>query len=500
MEFLDPKRQKAHKIRLYIGYVLIGLIILLTTTILLYWARGYGFKNGEVIQSGRVFLSSRPTGADIYINDQRWRNRTNTSLLMEAGQYTFELRRDGYRSWRRAINVEGGSVMRFDYPVLFPTRLTSDTVKQYDAAAGLYLHSPDRRWLLVQHGDSLTFDMFDFDNREDPPKEVVIPAGLISGTEGQRWELAEWSNDNRRMLLRHVYQKDGQAQTEYIVFDREEPGKSVSLNRVLGVNNLTVQLRDKKYDQYYLYDSAGQRLLTASLKNPEPQLLLERVLAFKTHGENRVLYATPDAANEGKAIVRLRDGDVTYTIRQVAQDDTYLLDLAEYDRDWFVAVGVAREGRTYLYKNPVEALKQDANRTLVPVHIFKLENPTYIAFSDTARFIALQSGTSFGVFDAENEKAYAFQTKTPLDDPQQHATWMDGHRLKMVSASKALVFDFDNANQEVLVETDPRAGMFFDRQYRFLYTVVQQTSKDDAGADITRHVLQRTSLLTPQDQ
>lgn len=500
MEFFDPKRKKAHQIRLIIGYVLIGLIIILTTIILLYWARGYGLKNGEVIQSGRVFISSRPSNADIYINGKRHDDNTNTSILMEAGQYTFELKRNDYRPWKRAINVEGGSVVRFDYPVLFPTKLTSNAVKRYDSQPSLYLHSPDRRWLLVQHGSSLTFDMFDFDNREDAPKEVAIPSGLISGQDGQKWEFLEWSNDNRRVLLRHLYQKDGQTNSEYILFDREKPGESVNLTRSLGVNPSLIELRDKKYDQYYLYDKGSLKLSTASLKEPKPQLLLEGVLDFKSHGEDKLLYATTESQPADKASVRLREGDVTYTLRQVSLADAYQLDLAEYERDWFVVIGNPAENRTYIYKNPVASLKVNAERPLVPVHIFKLTNPNFLAFSDTARFVAAQSGTSFAVFDAENEKAYAYQLKTPLDAPQPHATWMDGHRLKLVSNGKALVFDFDNANQEVLVDTDPSVGMFFDRQYRFLYTVTKQTTKDADGKDVTQHTLQRTSLLTPQDQ
>lgn len=500
MEFFDPKKQKAHQIRLIIGYVLIGLIIVLTTTILLYWARGYGLKDGEVIQSGRVFISSRPSKADIYINNKRHGDSTNTSILMEAGQYTFELKRSGYRSWKRAINVEGGSVVRFDYPVLFPAKLTSSSVKRYDAAPSLYLHSPDRRWLLVQQGSGLTFDVFDFDNREDAPKEIAIPSGLVSGQDGQKWELLEWSNDNRRVLLRHLYQKDGQTNAEYILLDREKPGESANLTRVLGVNPGHIELRDKKYDQYYLYDKASLKLSTASLKEPKPQLLLEGVLDFKSHGEDKLLYVTTESQLADKASVRLREGDVTYTLRQVPRTDTYLLDLAEYERDWFIVISNPTENRTYIYKNPIASLKVNAERPLVPVHIFKLATPNFLAFSDTARFVAAQSGTSFAVFDAENEKAYAFQLKTPLDAPQQHATWMDGHRLKAVSNGKAVVFDFDNANQEVLVDTNAGVGMFFDRQYRFLYTVTSQTTKNAEGQDVAQHTLQRTSLLTPEDQ
>ena len=151
MDYLDPKKHKAHLVRLAIGYILIAVALVLTAIILLYHARGFGIKNGEVIQSGLIFISSRPEPADIYINGAKNDKTTNTRLLMQAGQYTFELKRDGYRSWKRAINVEGGVVVRFDYPVLFPTNLSTNAVKTYSVRPSLVTQSPDRRWLLVQH-------------------------------------------------------------------------------------------------------------------------------------------------------------------------------------------------------------------------------------------------------------------------------------------------------------------------------------------------------------
>ncbi|MET0779823.1 MAG: PEGA domain-containing protein, partial [Candidatus Saccharimonadales bacterium] len=88
MDFLDPKKQKAHARRLTLGYALIGLVLLLGTTILLYLAYGFGIdKNGRVIQNGLVFISSQPSGADIYINGQS-KGQTDTRVVLPAGSYT----------------------------------------------------------------------------------------------------------------------------------------------------------------------------------------------------------------------------------------------------------------------------------------------------------------------------------------------------------------------------------------------------------------------------
>ena len=129
MDFLDPKKQRAHTIRIMVGYVLIAIALILTTTILIYQAYGFGVdRNGKVIQNGLVFVSSTPNPATIYVNGKKNDNQTNARLLLSSGQDTFSLQRDGYREWKRAVSVEGSSVERFDYPFLFPKTLQTSGV------------------------------------------------------------------------------------------------------------------------------------------------------------------------------------------------------------------------------------------------------------------------------------------------------------------------------------------------------------------------------------
>ena len=106
MEFLDPKKQRMHTIRLLIGYVLIAIALILTTVILLYQAYGFGVdRHGQVIQNGLVFVASTPGSANVMVNGQL-RDTTNTRFNLPAGHYTFEVTRDGYRNWKRAVTVE----------------------------------------------------------------------------------------------------------------------------------------------------------------------------------------------------------------------------------------------------------------------------------------------------------------------------------------------------------------------------------------------------------
>lgn len=497
MEFLDPKKRRAHTIRLMVGYVLVAIALILTTIVLLYQAYGFGVdRNGQVIQSGLVFVSSTPNPANIYVNG-KLKDTTNTRLNLPAGQYTFEVQREGYHQWKRAITVEGGSVEHFDYPFLVPSKLTTNNIKKYTEQPGLSLQSPDRRWLLVRSpSGSIKFDVFDL--KDDKPaetmKSISLPENLLGATSGT-WELGEWSTDNRHVLLKHLYQKDDHAASEYIVLDREKPAESVNLSKTLGINPSRIELRDKKYDQYYVFDQGAGTLSTASLKEPTPKPYLTHVLDFKSHGKDVMLYATNKDAPAGKAVITLREGEDDYTIRQVTAGAKYMLNLTQYSGDWYVAAGAPSENKTYVYKNPVGMLKEKPKEVLVPVNILKVVNPAHVAFSDNARFIMAQQGDNFAVYDAENDKGYTYSTKLPLDAPQTHATWMDGHRITYVSNGKVVFFDFDSTNLHTLVATSPADLPVFDQNYEFIYTLTKQTTGDPA-----QFLLNSTSLRTPQDQ
>src|SRR5579863_5593930 len=104
MDFLDPRKQRAYKIRLMIGYVLMTIAIGLAVVILVYNAYGYSIntKNGTVVQNGLLFVSSQPGGANIYLNGVYY-GTSSSRLVLPSADYNLKLSRSGYRDWQRTI-------------------------------------------------------------------------------------------------------------------------------------------------------------------------------------------------------------------------------------------------------------------------------------------------------------------------------------------------------------------------------------------------------------
>lgn len=498
MDFLDPQKQRAHTIRLIVGYVLIGLAVFIATAILLYRAYGFGLgKDGEVVQSGLVFVSSQPGGAEILINNKPYKDTTGARIQLPEGEYTIDVRKQGYRNWQRKVTVEGGNVSRFDYPLLLPDKLTSSAVKTYAANPPFATQSPDRRWVLVaQPGSVLGFDLFDISDPQSVGNNATsfnLPASLItaSGSGDHAWKLAEWSTDNRRVILEHTYSGG----MEYILVDSQDAEQSLNLTRTLqlGAGHI-LTLRDKKFDKYYVFDPAAKTVGTTTIEQGgNMTLVLSNVLAFKSYANDILLYATDVEVPAGKVMTMLRDGEVTYKIREIGAGAPYLLDLARYDRDWYVTVAASGDNKAYIFKNPQAVRKAGRIANLVPVQILRVTAPNYVSFSSNTRFVMIENATSFAVYDAETDESYTYATSQPLDTGLTHASWMDGHRITYTTGGKQVLFDFDNLNFQTLVANNAAFPPFYDRDYRYLYTI-------PAAAQNSQTAFTITPLLTEADQ
>lgn len=489
MDFFDPKKQKEHAIRLAIGYALMAVVLVLTATVLLFRAYGFGLdKEGRVIQNGLVYVSSKPKGADAYINGKLYKDQTNTRMNLPGGQYVIGLKRSGYNPWKRALTVEGGSVQRFDYPLLFPTNLKSSNLKTYSGTPSLNTQSPDQRWLLIATPDQNAFDLFDLDEDEPVGLPLILSSDILAaGSTTKSWQLVEWADDNRHVLLQRQYDKPGANGSEYIMFDRERPELSVNLSVLLGFTPTKIELHSGDYDRYYAFDQASGQVFTASIKQPTPQPVASGVLAF-TAQDDVLAYASTTGADPGKAVVRVQEGvDSPLAVRQVQAGSTYLLDMAIYEDNLYLVAGSAGENRLFLFKDPVGSLKSKPKEVLVPLQLLKVTSPTHVSFSIEQQYVIAENGDSFAVYDIETDRGYVYQSKLPMDAPAGHASWVGEAQLSYVSGGKLTVFDFDGINLQILSVASPNFAPAFDHDLRYVYTLT------------TENTLSRTALRTAED-
>jgi hypothetical protein len=490
MDYLDPKKQQRHRILLFTGYILIGVAILISVLILKYLANGYGIgKNGAVIQNSLTFFSSQPNPANIYVNGKLAKVKTNTRLVLPEGIYHITLARQGYRDWQRSMELDGGHVQHFDYPFLFPKTLTTKKVQTYTAPPTLVTQSLDRRWVLVnQAGNMSTFELYDLKTPTKTLTTLTLPSGILSkATSNESWQVGEWADDNRHVLMQHLY--DGK--TEYILADRANPDQSVNLNTTLSVNPTKLTLQNRKFDRYLLYDASAKTLNATTLSSTAQTPVLQHVLAYQPYSTDTFLYVTDSGAPAGKVLVKLLNGNHTDTLRSLPVGTNYLVDLTKYSGTLYVAMGASSENKVYIYKNPLRQLNS-VTKALVPAQVLHVTQPNYLSFSPNAQFIVAENATQFGVYDIENAQGYNYTATEPIDTPQAHAVWMDGNRLTYVSNGAVTVFDYDHTNSQKLVASSSNFLPLFAPNYKYVYTLSPSKTVGQIDFD-------QTALLNPAD-
>lgn len=489
MDFLDPKKRKAHSRRLFIGYGLMAIAIGLGAVILLYASFGYGVdRSGNLFQNGIVFLASNPDQAQVKItntgNSFSKTVVTSDRLNLKADIYKFQFLKKGYRPWERTVELRGGSVERLVYPLLFPDKLTSSRKKQYASTPGLVTQSPDKKIIIIQKPGTVgSFDVFSSGDSIEQKTGFKLASNLLPvGSKAEKLELIEWAKDNRHLLVSY---KSGKTKI-FILIDSQKPSASINLNNVFGLSPLVAELRDKKPDIFY-FQLADNRLLSAQINNKTLSLVAKNVADFDSHGENTVLYVSKK--NNKTVNVFIRQNNTVQLLRQLPLDKGYNLNMSTYNGKLFVVAGAKSDDNTYVYRDPVKAFLRKKTDTELTTRTLRLKNVDKVSFSENSQFIAAQSGQNFDVYDADQDRQYHYEITNKIDSGSEVA-WMDGHRLTFVSKSKLVVFDFDGINKQVLVESRSQFPAMFNPDYSQLFVV----SPTDNSSN-NKSQLNQTSLI-----
>jgi hypothetical protein len=483
MDFLDPRKRRNHNIRLIIGYFLVAIVIGLATIIIVYGANGYGIntKTGQIVQNGLLFADSNPGGAKIYLNGQDRHTTTAARLILPAGNYTLTLSKDGYRDWTRKFILSEQSVSRYVYPMLFPVKPIATNLKTYTAAPSLITESPNQQWLLVendqQSAQSPLFDQYDTTTLDDVTpvvSQIRLPANLLTNySAASKLTEVEWSTDNNNVLLRHDYTGG----FEFVVFNRAHPDLSFNVDKLFGASPDQVSLFNKKADQLYLFTSSDGSLRLGDVSAQIlDQPILKDILAYKPYGKNLVTYVTASNEPAGMVAARIYDNGQTYKLNEFSAGTAYLIDAAQFQGDFYYASGSNTADKVNIYKNPLDDIRNPSIKQARPLLALRDVGATKIGFSNNARFIGIENGQRFGVYDIETDSSYQYPITEPL---AADMSWMDGHRLIGNSDSKVFVMDYDGTNKQLVTGSDFLKGAFFNANYHHLLTTVN--SGDGSG-------------------
>jgi hypothetical protein len=464
MDFLDPKRKKAHQVRLFIGYGLMAILLFFSTATVVLLTRGYYVDRatGDIYRNGLIVVDSHPTSGNVFVNGDL-SGSTVRKLVLPEGDYLIEIKRDGYRTWQRNISLEGSVIEQLIYPFLFPETLVSETIASYSDKTALITQSPDRRWLVIEQTNRFGgFDVIDLGNKEYRKTTITLPSDTVTPSKGlHSYELVEWSTNNKDVLVKHSWDNG----SEYIVLDINNPLASLNVSKLFTqFSSFEVSLWDKKPNQFYLYNPETKRLVRAKSSDKSATVILAGVEAFKPYKDDIVVYVNDEQE------VRILNRDDNVLVREILKHKSYLLDYAEFNKKAYLVVGSGAETKSYIFVDPLKEIKRQPELLPAPFRLLIVKTPKYVSFSNNARFIMVQGGTEFAVFDGETNRLARYDLGVDIA-VDERAYWMDGHRLTLVSNNKTNVFDYNGLNLQTLGDSDILTKTFFDRDYEAMFNV-----------------------------
>ena len=139
--------------------------------------------------------------------------------------------------------------------------------------------------------------------------------------------------------------------------------------------------------------------------------------------------------------------------------------------------------KTYIFRSPVQFIKETPGLNLVPISILKIQDKLdELEFSANTQFLLSLSGKNVSIYDADKLTRKTFEISDKIDTKTE-IQWMDGHRLTYRSIEgKIKIVGYQGNNLQELVSTQAGDSAFFDRDYEVLHTI---TSTNEAKTEFS---------------
>ena len=154
-------------------------IFITVLAIVIIYARGYRFDIEKKLlkSTGIISATSTPKAAKIYVNGEL-KGVTDTNLTLPPENYWVEIKKEGYTSWSKNINLKGELVINVD-PVLFPINPSLSPLTNLGIIKAVPTEDGDKI-VLFASGSAYLFDAGRKTLPFFPPLSKIVDMSLLS--------------------------------------------------------------------------------------------------------------------------------------------------------------------------------------------------------------------------------------------------------------------------------------------------------------------------------
>ena len=435
---MDPeKRARRQSLRILISECFMVVAVVITVAILAFVVSGYWVNSDfKVERNGMLQISSLPTGADVIVDgESAWNQRTNTSKVLSSGKHLIELKKDGYDTWSRTINITKGLLYRVHYPRLFPLERQKSAVFEIGATTFVTV-SPNRELALIAN-DTTSWTLLGLtgDKITTTPIDVSTVFSSVSLAPGAEKGLfvgqiisADWDNNNDRIL----FKINNGSSVEWSLLNINNPKESINLTKEFNANFSEIRIFDNSASNLLAVldgdlrkiDTGGRQLST---------VLVNDVVSFD-YFDSDILFSAKDELNEDYYVGETSLGGEIKTIYDNLKSAPKVAISRFYDDKY---ISVLNEKNLTIYK-------KDNNEVFLDEELGFA--PDTLTVGHEGEFITLTLGEKIATVDMEAVDVVEWSPNSP------HYKWLDSDMLYSINDGELIVYDFDGLNRRPLAK------------------------------------------------
>ena len=438
----QEEKKKRQNLKVIISEAIMVLAVVVTVVILGFVVSGYWINSDfQVERQGMLQISSSPTGAYIDIDGETssWFQRTNTSKVLSTGEHAVTLKKDGYDTWTKTINIKEGLLYRLHYPRLFFEDRTPEKMFSTTGTTSATI-SPDKKSLVLLN-NTTKWSYVNLDN-DKPTAESINIAEFFSGVSLAENASAgllneeiinlDWDYDGSHLLI----QAKNNDITEWVLLDVRNIAKSINLTKEFNDSFSQVKILDNSANNLLVVHDGGLRKIDVSSRQISA-VMAENVVNFD-HYENELVFL---AKNDEK---HKKKGEYYIGYLKVGSDEIKELESSNKLAQVVISKFYDEKYITTLTENKVSLYKQD-DFSLVNEYELSF-SPEKIEVGHNGEFITMNTSSQIATLDME-----AGLTREWKIDGEKFG-WIDNDAMYSVADGELIIYDYDGYNRRVLAK------------------------------------------------
>lgn len=434
---MDPeKRARRQSLRIIVSECFMVLTVIVTVAILALVVSGYWVGSDfKVERQGMLQISSLPTGADVIVdNEFAWNQRTNTSKVLSSGEHTIELKKEGYDSWSRTINIAEGLLYRVHYPRLFPLERQKESVMSV-GDTNFAIVSPNREYALTAN-NTTSWELLKITDDEIASTDIDVSTvfSYISLAPGAEKGLfmakiisAEWDYNNEHVLM----QVQSDTAKEWVVLNVKNPKESVNLTRDFNADFSNIKIQDQSANTLLAVLDGNLHKISLPSKQVSA-VLVKNVKSFDYLGPD-VVFSAQDDANTFYVGELMSDNKINKIFSELEKAPK--VSVSRFYDEKYITTLDANVVTVYNKKDHSEYIKKELGFA-----------PETLKVGHEGEFITMTAGPQIATVDMEAKEVREWSPES------NYYGWLDSDMLYSINDGELIVYDFDGLNRRVLAK------------------------------------------------